>query len=119
MAPCYHGSREVGSQASRCPAHSLSTSPPCLLLSVDPARVKVKVELITSWDSRKRQHLNVIRASRAALSGKEPVCQCWRDIEIWVQSLGQEDPLKEKMTTTPVFLPGESHGQGSLAGCSL
>ena len=22
------------------------------------------------------------------------------------------------MTTTPVFLPGESHGQRSLAGCS-
>ena len=23
------------------------------------------------------------------------------------------------MTTTPVFLPGDSHGQGSLAGYSL
>ena len=34
---------------------------------------------------------------------------------MWVQSLGQEDPLKEG---TPVFLPGESHGQRSLAGYS-
>ena len=34
--------------------------------------------------------------------------------EIWVQSLGQEDPLEEGMATTPVFLPGESHGQRSL-----
>ena len=25
-------------------------------------------------------------------------------------SLGQEDPLEKGMATTPVFLPGESHG---------
>ena len=35
-----------------------------------------------------------------------------------VQFLGQEDPLEEGMATTPVFLPGESHGQRSLAGYS-
>ena len=28
--------------------------------------------------------------------------------EIWVQSLGWEDPLEEGMATIPVFLPGES-----------
>ena len=28
-----------------------------------------------------------------------------------VQSLGQEDPLEEKMATAPVFLPGKFHGQ--------
>ena len=33
--------------------------------------------------------------------------------ETWVQSLGQEDPLE--WLPTPVFLPGESHGQGNLA----
>ena len=39
--------------------------------------------------------------------------------EIWVQSLGQEDPLEKGRQPTPVFLPGESHGQRSLAGyCS-
>ena len=27
-----------------------------------------------------------------------------------VPSLGQEDPLEEGMTTTPVFWPGEFHG---------
>ena len=56
---------------------------------------------------------------------------------MWVQSLGGEDPLEEGMATpstilawsgkipwrrkwqlTPVFLPGESHGQRSLAGYS-
>ena len=35
--------------------------------------------------------------------------------ETQVQSLGWEDPLEEEMTTTPVFLSGEFHGQRSLA----
>ena len=35
-----------------------------------------------------------------------------------VQSLGREDPLEEAWQPTPVFLPGESHGQRSLVGCS-
>ena len=30
---------------------------------------------------------------------------------MWIWSLGQEDPLEKK--PTPVFLPGESHGQRS------
>ena len=38
--------------------------------------------------------------------------------ETQVRSLGQEDPLKEEMTTTPVFLHRKSHGQRSLAGHS-
>ena len=38
--------------------------------------------------------------------------------EIWVQSLGQEDPL-EKWQPTPVFLPGESQGRESLVGWRL
>ena len=33
-----------------------------------------------------------------------------------VQALGQEDPLEKGTATTLVFLPGESHGQKSLAG---
>ena len=38
--------------------------------------------------------------------------------ETWVPSLGREDPLEKEMATTPVFLPGESHGQRSLVGYS-
>ena len=43
--------------------------------------------------------------------------------ETWVRCLGQEDPLEEGRAMeeskaiqegTPVFLPGESHGQRSL-----
>ena len=56
--------------------------------------------------------------------------------ETQVRSLGQEDPLEKEMAThssipawrspwtedpdiTPVFLPGESQGWGSLVGCRL
>ena len=38
--------------------------------------------------------------------------------EIWVQSLGGEIPWSRKWQPTPVFLPGESHGQRSLVGYS-
>ena len=38
--------------------------------------------------------------------------------EMRVQSLGQEDPLEKGMQPAPGFLPEESHGQRSLAGCS-
>ena len=38
--------------------------------------------------------------------------------ESWILSLGQEDPLEKGIATTPVFLPGELHGQRSLVTCS-
>ena len=38
--------------------------------------------------------------------------------ETWVPSLGQEDPLEMGMQPTPLFLPGKSHGERSLAGYS-
>ena len=41
--------------------------------------------------------------------------------ETWVQSLSCEDPLKEEMQPTPVFLSGarqESHGQRRAVGYS-
>ena len=36
----------------------------------------------------------------------------------WVRSLGWKDPLEWAWQPTPVFLPGEFHGQRSLAGYS-
>ena len=36
--------------------------------------------------------------------------------DTWVQSLSQEDPLEREWLPIPVFLPGELHRQGSLAG---
>ena len=38
---------------------------------------------------------------------------------MWVPSLGWEDPLERKWQPNPVFLPGKSHGQRSLAGYIL
>ena len=38
--------------------------------------------------------------------------------EAWVRSLSWEDPWGREWLPTPVFWPGESHGQRNLAGCS-
>ena len=47
---------------------------------------------------------------------KESTCQCrrWR-FNPWVRKIH----WKRKWPSTPVFLPGESHGQRSLVGCSI
>ena len=51
-------------------------------------------------------------------SGKEPACQCRRRYSLfdpWVRKI----PWRRAWQPSPVFLPGESHGQRSLAGrCS-
>ena len=50
--------------------------------------------------------------------GKESSCQCRRcqrpGFDPWVRMM----PWRRKWQPTPVFLPGESHGQRSLAGYS-
>ena len=52
------------------------------------------------------------------ISGKESICQCRRHkrcrFNTWVRKI----PWRRKWQPTPVFLPGESHGQRSLAGYS-
>ena len=51
-------------------------------------------------------------------SGEEPACQCRRHrrpgFDPWVGKI----PWRRKWQPTPVFLPGESRGQRSLAGYS-
>ena len=39
--------------------------------------------------------------------------------EIWVQSLGWEDPLEKGRLPAPVFWPGEFHGPYSPWGCRV
>ena len=39
-------------------------------------------------------------------------------LEMRVQALSQEDPLEDETAATPIFLPGESHGQRTLVGYS-
>ena len=51
-----------------------------------------------SLSTNKEIILIVIRTRVNGAGGKESVCQC-RIHEMWVQSLGQEDPLKEEMAT--------------------
>ena len=38
--------------------------------------------------------------------------------ETWIQSLDWKDPWRRNWQPTPVFVPGEFHGQRSLAGYS-
>ena len=56
-------------------------------------------------------------------STASPVAQWCKNLpamqETRVRSLGQEDSLERKRQPTPVFLPGESHGQRSLGGYGL
>ena len=55
----------------------------------------------------------MLRASLVAQMVKKPAIQVTQ-----VQSLSQEDPLEKEITTLlpgKLFLPGESHGQRSLA----
>ena len=47
------------------------------------------------------------------LSDKESACQCRRHgYDPWIRKI----PWRRKWQSTPVFLPGTSHGQRSLAG---
>ena len=50
------------------------------------------------------------------LSGKESACQCRRwEFDPWV---GKISWRRKWQQPTPAFLPGKSHGQRSLLGCS-
>ena len=52
------------------------------------------------------------------LMGKESPCQCRRPRkQQFVVPWGEKTPWRRTWQPTPVFLPGESHGQGSLEGC--
>ena len=50
-------------------------------------------------------------------NGKEPICYCrrlkWCVFGPWVRKI----PWRREWKPTPVFLPGQSHGQRTLAGC--
>ena len=56
------------------------------------------------------------RVSTGWCSGKYSACQCRRlrryGFDPWVRKI----PLRREWQPTPVFLPGESHGQRGLVG---
>ena len=68
--------------------------------------------------SHQGTHMHSAWGFPGGASGKEPTCQCRRHksrgFDPWVRKI----PLEKKMTTTPVFLPGESHGQRGRVGYS-
>ena len=51
-------------------------------------------------------------------SGKEPACQSRRHRRCGINPWVGKIPWRRKWEPTPVFFPGESHGQRSLAGYS-
>ena len=65
-----------------------------------------------------RKHGLLNRSFPGGISGKEPTCQCRRHkrhrFNPWVGKV----PWRRKWQPTPVFLPGESHGQKSLVDYS-
>ena len=52
------------------------------------------------------------------LGGKEPICQCRRHRRRGCDPWVGKTPWRRKRQPTPVFSPGESHEQRSLAGYS-
>ena len=50
--------------------------------------------------------------------GKEPACQCRRHKRLRFNPWVRKIPWRRAWQSTPVFLPGESHGQRSLVGYS-
>ena len=65
------------------------------------------------------RHLNVgVGGSPGGANDKEPTCQQRRrkrpKFDPWIGEI----LWRRAWQPTPVFLPGESHGQRSLAGCS-
>ena len=52
------------------------------------------------------------------LHPKEPTCQCKRHRRYGFSACAGNIPWRRAWQPTPVFLPGESHGQRSMAGYS-
>ena len=70
------------------------------------------------------KYCSVIMATEAepgfagSVSGKEPACQCRRHKRLGFSPRARKIPWRMRWQPTAVFLPGESHGQRSLAGYS-
>ena len=82
----FGGTRDIGGQTGRA-ERTVSIHPFCLLL----------------WGDGLHSNIQSLGSS----AGKESACHAGDS------SLGRKDPLEEGMA--PVFLPGESHRQTSLA----
>ena len=72
----------------------------------------------TTWETLKYNAVCQLFCFPGGTSGKEPAYQFRRNkrhrFDPWVQKI----PWRRVWQLPPAFLPGESHGQKSLAGCS-
>ena len=59
-----------------------------------------------------------VQGSPGGASGEEPACQCRRSKRHGFDSWVGQIPWRRAWQPTPIFLPGESHWQRSLVGCS-
>ena len=69
---------------------------------------------ITAEQAKILKSVITLRKARAQTVKNPPAMQ-----ETQVRSLGRADPWKTEWQPTPLFLPGESQGRGSLVGCRL
>ena len=70
---------------------------------------------VCSWD---RHHEMTSTGLPSSTSRKEPACLCSRCKRLGFDPCVGKIPWRMKGQPTPGFLPGESHGQKSLAGYS-
>ena len=72
--------------------------------------------MLSREETQKTDHHICDRGFPGGARGKEPTCQCRRQkrygFDPWVGKI----PWRRAWELTPVFLPGEPHGQRSLGG---
>ena len=73
------------------------------------------------WAVVRRNETDLLKATGfpGGARGKEPVCRCRRPERLRFSPWVGKIPWRRKWQPTPVFLPGESHGQRSLAGYTV
>ena len=94
---------------------SMSIKSASLLLHKAGIFLKAKFSLLKFSTTLLRAH-HFLKVFPRWLNGKESACQCRRCRRRWLNPWVRKRPLRRKWQPTPVVLPGESHGQRSLAG---
>ena len=67
------------------------------------------------WGCKELETTEVTESFPGGTSGKEPTFQCMRLKKYWFDPWVRKIPWRMAWPPIPVFLPGESHGQRSLA----
>ena len=77
------------------------------------------IEDMLEWAGEAVRERTLLRGRSKVLpggaSGEEPICQCWNHRRLRFDPWVGKIPWRRAWQPTPIFLPGESHGQRSLA----